>query len=288
MKFAIFTVGAPELTPQELLVKLKEYGYDGVEWRVTDPSTAAPDAPADFWENNRCTIDVNTVVEQAPAIKAMCEEAGVQIAALGTYTRCNEYDKAEAALKAAAAMGCKKIRISPYMYDGSQNYKELFDKAREDYKVLEGLAKKYGVKVNLEMHMNTISASASAARRLVDGLDSNYIGVVYDVGNMVYEGYEKYQAGLEILGDYLDHVHIKSAAWVQKGTLGDGTAQWEVQAMPLDKGSVDFRAFLKALKKFGYNGYVSFEDFSKEKTTLEKLEFNIGYIRGIMEELKDE
>ncbi len=288
MKFAIFTVGAPELTPQEVLVKLKEYGYDGVEWRVTDPSDAAPDAPADFWENNRCTIDVNTVVEQAPAIKAMCEEAGVEIAALGTYTRCNEYDKAENALKAAAAMGCKKIRISPYMYDGSQNYNELFQKAREDYKVLEGLAKKYGVKVNLEMHMNTISASASAARRLVDGLDPNYIGVVYDVGNMVYEGYEKYQAGLEILGDYLDHVHIKSAAWVQKDALADGSAQWEVQAMPLNKGSVDFRTFLKVLKKSGYDGYVSFEDFSKEKTTLEKLKFNIGYIRGIMEELKDE
>ena len=58
--------------------------------------------------------------------------------------------------------------------------------------------------------------------------------------------------------------------------------------MPLNKGSVDFRTFLKVLKKSGYDGYVSFEDFSKEKTTLEKLKFNIGYIREIMEELKDE
>lgn len=288
MKFSIFTVGAPEYTPEELLVKLKEYGYDGVEWRVTEPSNAAEGEKPSYWDNNLCTIDVNTVEEKAEEIRKMCDEHGVEIAALGTYTRCNEYEKAESAVRAAAAMGCKKIRISPYMYDGSQDYNELFNKAVEDYRVLEGYAKKYGVKINLEMHMNTITTSASAAYRLVSNFDSRYIGVVYDVGNMVFEGYEQYKAGLEILGDYLDHVHIKSAAWHEKETLEDGTVVWGVDAMPLNKGSVDFRKFLKALKKIGYDGYVSFEDFSDEKTTDEKLKFNIEYIRSIVEEIENE
>ena len=288
MKFSIFTVGAPEYTPEELLKKLKEYGYDGVEWRVTEPSKPQEGAKADYWENNRCTIDVNTVEEKAEEIKKMCDDYGVEIAALGTYTRCNEYEKAEEAVRAAAKMGCKKIRISPYMYDGSEDYNVLFNKAVEDYKVLEGFAKKYGVKINLEMHMNTITTSASAAYRLVSNFDSKYIGVIYDVGNMVFEGYEQYKAGLEILGDYLDHVHIKSAAWKEKETLDDGTVVWGVEAMPLNKGSVDFRKFLKALKNIGYDGYVSFEDFSNEKSTDEKLKFNIEYIRSIVEEIENE
>ena len=288
MKFSIFTVGVPDLTPEELLVKLKEYGYDGVEWRVTEIAEDKKDEEPSYWGNNKCTIDVNTLEEKAAELKAFCDEQGVEIAALGTYTRCNEHEKAEAAVRAAAAMGCKKIRVSPYGYDGSENYNDLFNKAVEDYKVLEGYAKKYGVKINLEMHMNTIITSASAAYRLASHFDSRYIGVIYDVGNMVYEGYEQYKAGIEILGEYLDHVHIKSAAWKEKETLEDGTVNWEVQAMPLNKGSVDFYKFLKALKQSGYDGYVSFEDFSTEKSTDEKLKFNIEYIRSIMQKIENE
>ena len=288
MKFSIFTVGAPEYTPKELLIKLKEYGYDGVEWRVTEPSKAEKGAKADYWENNLCTIDEATIEEKADELKAMCDSYGVEICALGTYMRCNEYEKAESALRAAVKLGCKKIRVSPYTYNGEENYNDLFNKAVKDYGVMEELAKKYGVKVNLEMHMNTITASASAAYRLVSHFDSRYIGVVYDVGNMVHEGFENYKAGLEILGDYLDHVHIKSSAWKEKETLEDGTVKWAVENMPLNKGSVDFRKFLKVLKDSGYDGYVSFEDFSDEKSTDEKLKFNIEYIRGIMSEIENE
>ena len=46
MKFSIFTVMAPAWSPEELVVKLRQFGYDGVEWRVKRRAQgrARPDA----------------------------------------------------------------------------------------------------------------------------------------------------------------------------------------------------------------------------------------------------
>lgn len=35
MKVGVFTVGLPDLTPEEAVQEIKDAGYDGVEWRVT-------------------------------------------------------------------------------------------------------------------------------------------------------------------------------------------------------------------------------------------------------------
>src|SRR5688572_25026215 len=35
MKLGVFTVGLPDLTPEEAVMELRDAGYDGVEWRVT-------------------------------------------------------------------------------------------------------------------------------------------------------------------------------------------------------------------------------------------------------------
>ena len=36
MKYSLFSVSVPDMTPEEALQKMKEYGYDGVDWRVKD------------------------------------------------------------------------------------------------------------------------------------------------------------------------------------------------------------------------------------------------------------
>ncbi len=287
MKFAVFTVGMPEYSPEEAVRTLKECGYDGVEFRVcplpTDPEVLK--APVSYWGNNKCTIDEDTLLEKAPELKALCEKEGVEICALGTYMRCNETERVEKALKAAVILGCPRIRVSPYGYDGKENYRDLFDRAVQDYRTLERLAKQYGVKINLEMHMNTITASASAAYRLVSHFDPNWIGVIYDCGNIVYEGYENYKAALEILGEYLDHVHIKNAKWNLKDET-DGVKHWAADAAPFREGVTDFEKVVEALRAAGYDGWLTFEDFSNEQTTEEKLRGNIAYIRSLTERIQ--
>ena len=45
MKYAVFTVGLPEYTPEQADERLREFGYDGVERRVTYQSAISTSAP---------------------------------------------------------------------------------------------------------------------------------------------------------------------------------------------------------------------------------------------------
>jgi sugar phosphate isomerase/epimerase len=284
MKFSVFTVGTPDYNVVETVGKLKEYGYDGVEWRVSSSIKSKPEVIPSrdrwYWEYNRSTVDTDNILEEAQAVKDICAEEGIEICALATYLTAAETERIEKVLKAAVIMNCPKIRVNLPQYNGSVNYRELFDKTVVQIKVLEELAKKYGVKINFEIHHGTIVPSASAAYRLVASFDSKYIGIIYDAGNMVHEGFEQYQMGLELLGEYLDHVHIKNASWTVRDV---GNNEWQCQWSAIEKGQVDFKKLFSALKAVGYDGYLSFEDFSNDETTDVKLKANLELIRELLQ-----
>ena len=281
MKYSVFTVVTPEYNLEETLSKLKEFGYDGVEWRVKElPKDLTGTETPSYWGYNRSTVDLETIEEEAENLKALAEKYGIEICALATYLGSKDSEKVEKVLKAASKMGCPKIRVVAPSYNGSENYNVILKRTIEEVRVLETLAKKYNVKINMEMHMGNIIPSASAAYRLVSNFDSRYIGIIYDTGNIIYEGYEQYKMALEILGEYLDHVHVKNARWVEKEKQEDGTIVWEAQWAPMDKGQAKFSQVAEALKAVGYDGYISSEDFSSEATTDEKLKFGLEYIKN--------
>ena len=280
MKYSIFTVCMKDLTPEQLLPELKKHGYDGVEWRVTQPNYDAS-RPLGYWDNNRCNIDVNTVVERAGEIRAMCAQYGIEMPALGTYVTSAQYEEAAEMLKAAALLGCPKVRVTGLRYDGSGRYDELLFASQAGFAKLVPVARHYGVQMDVEMHPNTLTPSASAARRMVDPFDPAVVGVIYDVGNTVNEGFEDYKMGLEILGPYLSHVHIKNARLAPDGQYDDGGAKYASAQAPLWGGMAAFAKFNAALRAVGYDGYLSCEDFNDEMTTPEKLARNIEYLKKV-------
>ncbi len=284
MKYSLFTVSVPEMTPEQALAKMKEYGYDGVDWRVTavptDPAVLA-EAPS-YWRNNYCTIDINKVEEQAEEIRDLTAKYGLEINALATYLESSDPpEKIESCMTAAKKMGCSRIRVNAHRYNPEKNYTDIFADAVAGFRRVEALAKKHGIKADFEMHMGTITPSASAARRLASYFDPKYIGVIYDTGNVIYEGFEEYKMAFEILGPYLDLVHIKNAKWVKKEA--DGKEKYVGDWAPFTDGYADFERCFKALKAVGYDGYVTFEDFSSAESSDEKLKTDIECIRGIVE-----
>jgi sugar phosphate isomerase/epimerase len=280
MKFSVFTVMMPEFSPEEAVALLRKLGYDGVEWRVTKPNWQ-PGAQANYWGNNRCTVDIATVDAQAAHLAKLTRDAGLEVAALGTYMGHQDLADIERAMRAAAEMGCPRLRVSPPRYDRAIGYPRLFAESLAGYIAVEKLAKKYGVQACLEIHMGNICSSPSLAHRLVSHFDPRYIGAILDPGNMVYEGYEDWRMGMELLGPYLAHVHLKSSQWTPVGTRPTGETEWKASAAPLDKGIIDFRQFMADLRAVGYDGWCSFEDFSDSGSTQEKLARNLAYIRSL-------
>jgi sugar phosphate isomerase/epimerase len=279
MQFAVFTVSLPEYTPEEAVVTLRELGYDGVEWRVVDqePTQGAPG----FWSGNRCTWPLATFIEDAPRMRALTEGAGLALPSVGTYVTCENLDAVERAMRGAALLGAPQLRVNVPRYDGSVSYLQLRERSLAQYREVAALARQHGVRALIEIHMGNLTPSASAAASFLSGFDPRDVGVIHDAGNMVYEGYEQYRLGLEMLGPYLAHVHLKNATWQIVGTRPDGSAAWRAQWAPMTKGIVDFAALFDALRAVGYDGWVSFEDFSTEQPLYERVRDNLAYMKAL-------
>jgi len=281
-KYCVFTVMTPDLDLEEVASTLKSLGYEGVEWRVTKIPKEPP-VTVDFWRGNRATVNASKILEVAPEVKALSDRYGLAIPALGTYVSAKETEEVRRSMEAARIMGCPQIRVGVPKYDGSRDHNELLDETVEDYRKVEALAEEYGVKANMEIHMGNICPSASATCRFLSNFDPKHVGAIYDPGNMVYEGYENWQMGLEILGPYLAHVHVKNSKWEVFAEEG-GVKRWRAASAGMREGQVYWGEVLVALRKVGYGGWLSFEDFSKGETKV-KLKENIDYLKGLEKKL---
>ena len=122
--------------------------------------------------------------------------------------------------------------------------------------------------------------SAWAARRLVEGLDPAYVGVIHDIGNLVIEGWEEPAYGLDLLGEYLAHVHVKNCAFHLAGVDGDGTLRWEPKWVPLREGRANLPELFRALFSAGYDGWITDEDFSTLVPLAERTSGNLEYVHS--------
>jgi sugar phosphate isomerase/epimerase len=240
-------------------------GYDGVEWRVHD----------------QCHIAPKEIVTKAKEVHRVSAENHLEICNLATYLHVKEAEHIKRVMEGAQIMGAPACRVGVPAYNRTRNYNEIFSETLTDLGVVEKLAEKYGVKALIEIHFGNIAPSAALAHRLVSNFNPRYVGVIFDPGNMIYEGMENWRLGLELLGPWLAHVHVKNTSWDIAETLADGTTKWRPSAATLQGGIVDWGEVVQDLKAVGYTGYLSSEDFSRADSTEEKILNGLRYLKGL-------
>ncbi len=256
MKLSVFTVCTPDLTPEQLITAAAAAGIEGIEWRYAAiPADAAEESPS-YWRHNRCSIDPAISSERLQAIRLAAEQGSVSSIALVPYLKCGDLDTAHQAFDTAQQLGATMMRVGVPRYDRQRHYEDLETEAVRYLSGIQEMASQYGIKALVETHHETIAPSASLAMRLVGHLNPAHVGVLYDPGNLVHEGYENYRMGIQLLGPYLAHVHVKNAGWIRQ----DG--RWQCQWMPLLEGSVPWEQIINDLVVAGYDGYLGIEDFS--------------------------
>lgn len=275
MRLGYFTVGLPEYTPEQAVELLRDAGYEGIEWRVTEQSPSADGKPG-FWAGNNCTWSLNSFEQDAPRIRELSAAAGLEIPNIGTYVTCDQLDLVEQAMRGCIAVGSPQLRVNVSRYNPQESYLIARDRSRANYREVAALAKHYGVRAIIEIHHGSLIPSASAAAAFLAGFDPRYVGAIHDAGNMVYEGYEDYRMGFELLGPYLAHIHLKNAKWEQH----NGT--WRVTWAPFRTGVVDMAALINTIKQIGYDGWITFEDFSTEQSTAERVVDNLAYVKSLI------
>jgi sugar phosphate isomerase/epimerase len=286
MKFSVFTASTPDWTPEEAASILASQGWDGIEWRITDQA----DAPEPgFWAGNRATVPLTGLEGGLERIAGITREAGLEFSGIGGYARCDNRADVERMLAATAFLGAGQIRVTTlplgtaeWGSDGPSGtpYPILFEAARRDFEWVAERAAHHRVKALVELHHRTITASASSARRLLEGLDPQHVGVIHDLGNLLIEGQEDYLAAFEMLGEYLAHVHVKNTVWVrQRDNDESGAAVYRNEWAPLQSGQGSVLEYFKALAAYGYDGWVTAEDFSTELPLKERTAGNLAYLR---------
>ncbi len=287
MKFGVFSVSMPEYTPAEAVKLAKEIGYDAMEWRVAAPPQEGE--PSDYarryWTHNKCTIKETSILEDTLEARRLCDEAGIEMWGISPALPLEKMDAFYDVVRAAGKVGVKMVRFGLIMFDQSKtgmDYPTHFEYMRNKLREAEPVLKENNVKLVIEMHHGTLTASASAAARMLEGFDPNYYGLIYDVGNQVYEGYEDYLKSFQLLGDYIAHVHLKNAYMKADGEDEFGATKWVGVSAPLKKGQADIKKFFEAMAAVGYDGSVSIEDFSNESPTEEKLRENLEYMKALL------
>jgi sugar phosphate isomerase/epimerase len=222
-----------------VVAKLRAYGYDGVEWRVHEDYHVAP----------------RELAARAGEIVRLVEDHGLEVSCLMGYAPIDDLAQQRAFAEACAIMRCPRYRPGAVLYDGTRDYRDLYQATVDALGALLDVVAPFGAKPVIETHFGTIAPSAGLAFRLVQHFDPARIGVNYDPANLIIEGREAWQMGLELLGPYLDYVHAKNIAWVRE----NGKWRWVFASMA--DGQVDWTEVMQALRRVGYDGYVAFENF---------------------------
>ncbi|HID07241.1 MAG TPA: sugar phosphate isomerase/epimerase, partial [Armatimonadetes bacterium] len=230
-------------------------------------------------EFNLDGIELRSVWEKGPheltddeveRIKRMLDDAGLQCCCIASpFFKCDYGDEDQyrehlgilrRCVEVAHKLGTNMIRAFTFWRkEGVEGRWELI---AEKYQEPIRIAEREGIILCVE---NEPSTNATNGAKLADFLrliDHPSVRAVWDPGNDVFDPEREvpYPDGYECVKSFIVHVHLKDGVWVADEN--------RFEAVPLGKGDVDFVGQFKALKRDGYEGWLSLETHYRPKVAL--------------------
>jgi sugar phosphate isomerase/epimerase len=128
------------------------------------------------------------------------------------------------------------------------------------------------------LHLETGQEPVDVLIEFLDDVDRDNLFVNFDPANMILYGAGEPIPALEKLGSRVHSIHCKDATWSERPGETWG------REVPLGEGDVDMAAFLKTLKKIGYEGPLTIEREIPQEPERQKTE--IGSAIELLERLK--
>lgn len=255
-------------------------GCQGIELRVND-------------KYHKSLEDLNS---NGSSIKRQIESAGLRLPILSSHIAIDDEESIDRLLLCCQKMNVPKARVvlprscsaavsqqakvkqTIPSYEACQKPVELLNSLKQRLKYLERKADKAGIKLLLELHWGTVMSSFSSARSLTYDLDPNCIGITFDPANMMIEGKEDWEYGIDLIRSYLDNVHVKNVRWISddKG--------WSWEWTPVTHGMVDWANLILLLNRNQYSGNYAIEDFLVPKHDKKAA---INYLNSVQAEFSE-
>jgi len=246
---SFFTFGE-DVDLKEAMEQSAKAGYEGVELIVSETGE----------------LNMKTTEKEMLAVKKMAEDLGLSICSVGAWNlwanNLVSDDKKIAAyakdivkqqITAAAAYGADTVLVVPGYVGtpfapGIVSYDVAYERAQTALSELSGFAAQMKVSIGVENVWNKFLLSPLELKRFVDEIGSEYVGVYFDVGNIIYIGYP--DQWIRILGKRIKKLHFCDCRADQCG-LG--------MFVDLFEGDVDFEAVMHAIRDIGYDDWAIVE-----------------------------
>lgn len=221
--------------------------------------------------------------EEAKAVKEKVRAAGLEIASVlagGFWQYPLTSDNPEKR-KQGENLLLKSIEICKYLEtdavlvvpgvvgplgagDERVRYDIAYKRSQESIKKAVELAEKNKVYICVENVWNKFLLSPLEMKNFVEEIGSEYVGVYFDVGNILIIGYP--EDWIRILGEKIKRIHLKDF----KLSTGNITGFCD-----LLEGDVNWPEVIKALKEVGFNSYLTAE-FGPYKYFPETIIYNLS------------
>jgi len=232
----------------------KEAKFDGVEVAIAEEGE----------------ITLSSTKRDIQKIVKISRSIGVEISSLATglfwdysltSNNSSEREKAKRIVKkmleVASWLGVDTILVVPGAVDvffipdfPVVSYDLVYERSFQALKELSSFAESYKVNIAIENVWNKFLLSPIEMKHFIDSIGSPYVGVYFDVGNVLQIGLP--EQWIKILGSRIKKVHVKD---FKKSV---GTAEGFVNLL---YGDVNWPDVISALKEIGYNSYIIAELF---------------------------
>ena len=235
----------------EAIEQSAKAGYDGVEFVVS--------------ENGQ--LNMKTGDKEILALCKLANDAGMAVTSVGAwnlweYNLVNNDPKISGYAKdiikkqidIAQACGADTILCIPGWVGtpfapGIVPYDVTYDRAQKALSDLAPYAEAAKVAIGIENVGNGFLLSPLEMKRFVDEINSDYVGVYFDVGNILYSaGYP--DQWIRILADRIKKLHFDDYRTEVGGLSG---------FVDLFEGDVDFEAVMHAIRDVGYDDWAIVE-----------------------------
>lgn len=238
----------PEDTSLENVFRYsKEAGFDAVELNLYQPGGIG--------------LTLDTSAKEAEAIKKLADSYGIKLRSLSTGllweaplssndegTRKRGRTIVKKQLELASVMGMDTVLVVPGIVDEKTSYADCYQNSQAELRLLSEFSEQLGVHIGIENVWNKFLLSPLEMKRYVDELNSDFIGVYFDAGNVLQFGYP--EQWIQILGKQIRKVHVKDF----RRSVGNITG-----FVPLLAGDVNWKEVMTALHEIGYNDTVTAE-----------------------------
>lgn len=239
MKIGFSTLGCPEWSWREIVAAAKDLGYDGIELRGVGSEMYIPKAHPFTPDNIQSTKELLKQMQlEIPCITSACY--------LYKENTDKYIEEGKDYIDLAQEIGSPYIRVlgDRHPYPG-----ESIDHDRVAA-ALESLAE-YGKDrdVQVLIETNGVYANSKTLFKLMESLDSDNVGVLWDIHHpyrFMNEDVEETYSRLKAL---IRYVHVKDSI----------TVKGKIRYCLLGQGDVPVGEAITMLKDDGYTGYISLE-----------------------------